>query len=200
MASVYIGGIFADRATVIVNGEGIARGVEVRVFVRTGKKTDSGTEVYDKPHTATGSSLSVDITGLDPKTWYTANASLDGGSTWIGAKEFETEPEEIERPDDWYWWHDVSPGEPVLLGAEEWNAFCDHINAMRIYAGAREYGFDRVREGGNIRAWDINEAFYAIIGTPGFGEKYIPKRTVVAGDPISASYLEGLRKAINAVE
>ena len=175
----------------------VETGQSVSIFVRTGRKTGSGDRVFYEAYTAFGTIVSDTVYGLDPDTWYTANASLDGGSTWIGAVEFQTDPEEAERPKDWYWWSDVSSGAEIDISAEEWNAFTARIDEFRVYDGVGEYGnYVKVSGGTEISKTIVNRARAAMIPL----DKTVSLPSAVeSGDTITAKFFNDLKDALNSV-
>lgn len=195
MAKVSITYVGIYDAQVYVSG--FAEDSQVRIYVREGKKSGTGSVVYDESFTVFGTFKRVDLDDLDPETWYTANASLDGGATWIGAVEFQTDPEKIEWPGDWGWWSEKIAGQPVKIRANEWMHFTERINEIRAYAGAGEFEFTYVEPGDPISATVCMEAYAAIyeIADP----DDMPEAPF-KGFPMKASFFNDLRDALNAVE
>jgi hypothetical protein len=102
-----------------------------------------------------------------------------------------------KRPYDWAWYSTVAKGSAIQLTALEWTDFCTRINAFREYKGLSSYSFTTVTGGSTkIGATVCNEAYTAISGITGHGT--LPS-AVSAGDPITASYFNGLKDALNAV-
>lgn len=140
---------------------------------------------------------STTISGLQPKTQYVINvrACNSYGKGPFGSGKTATTAS--NRPSKWYWWSTIATGQPINISASEWNSFCDNINEVREFAGLPVYGagnFGNVAPGDVITAATVNHAAWAIgamtDSSPG---------GVYAGDPISASFFNRLKDALNSI-
>lgn len=104
----------------------------------------------------------------------------------------------ITKPDEWEWDTVVEQGKPILLTAYEWNNFVQRINDLRLYLDIIQISdFTEVKGGITMISDDIvNEAWDAINNMNGHGS--MPTRAV-SGQPITASFFNGLKDAFNAM-
>lgn len=86
MASFSITG--NDHESVTVKVTGISSGDTVRIFVRLADDATDAT--VDKSYTATGTTMTKTVYGLEPETNYLVNVQTDG-ATWLGAWTFFTD-------------------------------------------------------------------------------------------------------------
>lgn len=139
---------------------------------------------------------STTISGLQPKTQYVINVracnSYGKGSFGSG----KTTTTASNRPSKWYWWSTIAAGEPINISASEWNSFCDNINEVREYMGYPSYGaFTTVRSGTTISAQIVNHAVWAIGAMKSTAMNY----EVSSGDPVTASFFNGLKNILNSI-
>ena len=100
------------------------------------------------------------------------------------------------RPSDWSWYTSKVSGSTVNITAQEWNSFCTKINQFRQYKNFSEYSFTTVYTGGTITAAQANQARSAIASmTP---PTSLPSNAVT-GQPINASFFNGLRNSLNSI-
>ena len=169
--------------------------VKYRVFARL--TSDPNDKSYDWTFT-TSSAFTATMNSLQPRTSYTVNVCgvIDTVSDkWAGAKTFTTSGK--TRPANWSWWPTVAAGQPINLSADEWNAFCDRIDAFRIYTGRDPWpSYKTVRSGTPISAAVVNEARAAI--NPMGPTAAIPKY-INPNDPITADYFNSLKDFLNSV-
>lgn len=166
-------------------------GDSVRIYARESSGT---TGVFDQTFTATGTTLTQNISGLSPNTSYLANVLVNGGLFASTSYAFTTKA--IQRPGDWAWWSTVSQEEPIKLTAAEWNRFCTVINEFRLYKNLSEYSFTTVYSGTAISASIVNQAYTAINAISGHGT--MPGRAY-AGNDITAYFFNQLKNALNAI-
>lgn len=190
MASFSITNITYYSVTIVLNG--LSYGDEVRVFIRLADDPDDVT--YDVESPFAGSEM-MKFPDLEPETEYAINVNVNG--TWLGTQSFTTAAVATPRPDDWEWWSTIRSGRQIEITADEWNAFCDHINAFRVYQGLSEYDFTTVDPGDEIKATYMRQARSAIDFLDGHGT--LPG-VVYAGDAVKASFFTKLADALNAVE
>lgn len=191
MASFTIKSVTHDTVTISVSG--LVSGDVVRVFIRLADDTTDTTK--DWSGTYTGSNL-MQFTGLEPDTEYAINVNINA-SGWIGLQTFTTEAVTGSRPDDWEWYSTIEAGREIKITANEWNDFCDTINAFREYVGLSAYSFTTVEKGDEIKATYMRQAILAINGIDGHGT--LPA-SVYAGNNIKASFFTKLADALNAVD
>lgn len=182
--------------TVSIYITGLLNGDNVRIFVRLYDDPDDVS--FDKTVKVYGNSLEYTAKDLEPETKYLINVgivtNIDGVNVtdWGEAQDFTTK---AARPEDWEWWNTIKSGKPILLEAEEWNAFCERINEFRVWFGVDEYDFTYVEPDDPIAADIVNEARRALMTITAD----IPAG-VDPGDPITAQFFLDLRDALNAVE
>lgn len=76
-----------DHESVTVKVEGISSGDTVRIFVRL--ESDASDTTVDKTYTATGSTMTKTLDGLEPDTEYLVNVKINSDD-WLGAWIFST--------------------------------------------------------------------------------------------------------------
>lgn len=180
-------------SSVTISVRGISNGSSVRFYVRL--DPDPGYATVDRTYTSSGTTMSKTFSGLDAETDYAANVCVNG--TWVGTQYFTTLSEpSIQRPYDWEWWRVFQSGNPVLISATQWNLFCDRINQFREYVGLSSYNFYTASSGDEISAWIVNEAVDAISDMT---TRWLPGY-VRRGDPITPSFFDGLRDALNSID
>lgn len=182
-----------------VSVRNITAGDTIRFYVRHDPEISSDPVIDDK-YTAKGSTLTVELTGLDEQTDYVINVGIVVGdsTSWIGAEYFSTPSQSAaSRPDDWEWWYTIKSGGKIRLSADEWNAFCECINEFRVYDSLPEYNFTTVYSGDKISAAIVNQARTAINAISTCGS--VPSK-VSTGDPITASFFLDLQDALNATK
>lgn len=144
------------------------------------------------------------VYGLTPGTEYAANVYYSTDETTmenyiIGTQYIKTL--ERSRPNDWSWSTNIVKGATVPkygeslapITAAEWNAFCERINAFRVYKSLSTYSFTTVSSGTPMTLAIVNQAISAISAISGHGT--IP----TASNAISAYFWQGLESALNAV-
>lgn len=182
--------------TVSIYVTGLLNGDNVRIFVRLYGDPDDVS--FDRTEKVYGNSFEYTVEDLEPETDYLINVgivtNIDGVNytEWGEAQDFATE---AARPEAWEWWNTIQSGKPILLEAEEWNAFCDRINEFRVWFGVDKYDFTPVEPNDPIKASIVDEARIAILTMTAD----IPA-TVHPDDPIAAQFFLDLRDALNAVE
>ncbi len=97
------------------------------------------------------------------------------------------------RPQNWVWWNSFITGQPFNVWANEWNSFCDRINAFRDYRGLSAAYMPSVSTGGHPLASDFNYASTAI------SQMGSAASTVYSGQNMTPSQFNGIRDALNAV-
>ena len=175
-----------------------------RLFLRrTDDTTGSNMILSSDPHYNVTEPFSVTVTGLSPKTSYTANVYYGPDNTAativIGAQSITTGGE--GRPDNFSWTTNVTKGATVPkygenlapITADEWISFCSRINQFREYKSLSTYSFTSVSQGTPMTAAIINQAITAISGISGHGTLPTPN------DAILASFWQQLAAALNAI-
>lgn len=186
----------------------IPSGIDMRYYIRHDPEWASD-PVFDDI-VRLSSSYRFSYGGLTPGTRYAVNAGTalpDGRAEWFGAKYFTTSqgggtdipdipdtPTPV-RPSNWAWWSPIYSGAAINISANEWNAFCDRINAFRRYKGFYEIAFGRVYSGTAISAAIVNQARNAIYPM----NNWVPY-AVSQGETITASFFLDLQAALNAVQ
>lgn len=148
-----------------------------------------------------GNSGTAAFGGLSPGTEYDFTGTVSftdlKGNTTNVIIEGSCSTEDDVRPDNWFWWSTVAPGQPIALSAAEWNAFCGRIDEFRVYTGRDVWpGWLPVGSGTDISADIVNEARRAI--APMGPTAPLPP-WVNPGDTIKAFYFNTLRAYLNSV-
>jgi hypothetical protein len=100
------------------------------------------------------------------------------------------------RPSSFSWTTSKTSGGNFNVSASEWTNLQNNINSVRSYKNMYAYSFTTVSYGQNFEAYLFNQAVSSIsemnppISTPS---------TVVSGQTIYASYLNGLVNSINSI-
>jgi hypothetical protein len=108
-----------------------------------------------------------------------------------------------QRPYNWEWYSNqgsnpIAKGNKIGLTALEWNDFCKRINQFEVYQGKTTTSFTTAVGGKTkIGATICNKARTAISNLTGHGT--LPSAAVAGTKPISASYFNDLRDALNKV-
>lgn len=186
-ATVSITGITAYSATVRIT---INDATDISLEVLD---TSTDNYVYDGDFSIVRPITTIELTGLTPNTNYSYCIWDDVGgnsTTYV----FTTLS---GRPENWTWWSDVGSGNPILLSANEWNAFCDRINEFREYKSLPQYGaFVQVKTGDAIAAATVNHAVWAV----GSMNSAAMELAVKSGDAIAASFFNGLKDDLNGIK
>lgn len=106
---------------------------------------------------------------------------------------------QFDRPQNFTWTFPKTAGDPVKVGADEWNAFAQRVNSFRAYKIPNQgsYTFTWVYSGNLIRATYINEARNAINSMNPSAS--IPDYCSAEITDISAYYFNQLVKSLNSV-
>lgn len=160
----------------------------------------------DTVQTAEGEmSSSCSFSGLDPGTTYDVMVAVYAFNPWRelarGSRSVTTEEEPRPvRPNDWSWWSAVSAGRAMKLTASEWNAFLSRVQEFADYKGvslsSSSLSSAIAARGTTMRASQANAARSLVNQlSPRVGVPY----AVSAGDAITASFINGLKDALNSV-
>lgn len=101
------------------------------------------------------------------------------------------------RPLDWSWGSIIEPDSKIEITADNWNDFCSRINEFRNYKDLTAFSFTTVISGTAMTAVICNEPWNAINSISGRGSM---PNAAVKGNPITASFFNGLKDALNAIE
>lgn len=172
---------------------GLTSGDSVRIYLRL---ADGDSAIEDSEFTATDTTLSKLINGLDQGTEYAINVKVN--NDWLGAQYFTTQGSQSggDRPSDWTWNSTIASGAEIKISAVEWNDFCSRINEFREYAGLSSYNFTTVYPDDEISANIVNQARTAISAI--IGTETLPS-AVKSKDPITASFFLSLSDALNII-
>lgn len=144
-----------------------------------------------------GTGRTFNFTGLRPNTQYLieikCSASGYSDSNW---NRYRATTLSIQS---WEWWYPKISGGNFNLTANEWIAFCNKINEVRVAKGLSEYGFTTsstyIAKDKPYYAWIYNQAKTAIDGlNTGFN-----LLTATSGDMIrSNEHFNNLKNALNS--
>lgn len=167
--------------------------------------------LYDSVQTSVGETFSrCSFTGLKPGTSYQVKVAvyafnpwreLDSGTTNVTTEEVYIPPEpEPQRPEDWYWESLVSSGAPLSMTASEWNRFLSRIKEFAEYENvtlsSAALSSAIAGQGDRMLASQANAARMLI-------SRLSPRTSVPSevssGDPITASFMNGLKNALNSI-
>lgn len=137
------------------------------------------------------------FTGLTPNTQYFIEIKVGGSgyidSNWAGY--YATTLVAIL----WEWWYPKISGDNFNLTAEEWIAFCEKINEVRVLNGLSSIDFTidnpYLAKGNPFYAWIFKKAANAINQIN--GQVAVECLNVMPGDDIYAWYFENLKTALN---
>lgn len=162
--------------------------------------------LYTTVQTAKGeTSSSCSFRGLSPGTRYSVRVvvyalspwkELDSGSSAATTQGSKRPP----RPSNWYWRNVGSAGTAFNMPASEWNDFVTRIQDFAEYKGitlsSAILSGARASKGSQPLASQANAACMMIERlAPSVSVPY----SVSSGDPITASFFDGLRNALNSV-
>lgn len=178
--------------SVTIEVYGLAIGDSVRFFVRRDPNPDGAMLVDGETFTSTSSTMAKSFFVLSAGNRYAINVYVNG--VVLGAQYFSTSNGQVTpvRPDNWYW-SGIEKDKPILLSASSWNQFCERINEFRRYKGLSAYSFETVRSGGQMYAYQANQAVIAI------NEMNNILSYVWPGDTMSESFMKQLQNTLNAV-
>ena len=175
------------------------------VYYRPTTASDSETQTYSL--TCRASTITINLGGLEAGTAYYISVDRSYGGTgtgddWTATETWSTIAIALPRPSNWAWETVVASEAKINLTASEWNNFCARILAFAKYVGSKDngdytYSLDTVYTGDYITATLVNKARSAISIIPGHGT--LPSR-VSSEDDIYASFFNGLKDALNAIE
>ncbi len=138
----------------------------------------------------------------------------------------EFELTDVKRPSYFDWTIPKKSGENIRVSADEWNAFLDHVNTVRVYCGLNEASFKNVtahtltgrnvvtkaevnagvvNKNSLISYDNIRDVVDAILGKDdkymgiGVSSEYESLINIQKGDRISADFFNNLRDAVNSV-
>lgn len=226
---IYIGPNELD-TKIYITDEGV---VHFRCTVPNPDATVADWAIYDGGMDYRYASGAENLTSSKTISFYTTNIGIGvyllEVSDYTSQKAYRCEFELSYdvRPSYFDWTIPKESGSPVRVSADEWNAFLDHVNAVRVMCGLTESDFERATSGNladrnvvtesevnagvvantSLISYDIlRQAVDAICGKDdgsvigiGISNEYADLIDIQKSDKLSADFFNNLRDAVNSV-